>query len=74
MLTSLHLALFPIWEDLRWVCTATYDDGTGADPVSIQHSGTAIAHGADTPAQILRVVVSALEQEIAEAGGERPPA
>lgn len=63
MWTTITLSLHQVWDDCLWHCHATWDDGSGDEPVGLSKSGRVPLRDADTPAEILKVAVSALQSE-----------
>lgn len=65
MWTSLSTTATLLWEECLWWVAATWQDDAVSEPVVLHRSGRAPLSGADDPLQILRVVVDALEREMA---------
>jgi len=60
MWTSIHLSTQVIWDQVNWTVTATWHEDPASEPVTLAKSGSARAHTAASPQEILEAVVSDL--------------
>lgn len=63
MWTNLTLTIHPVWEDLHWSATATWQDDDAAEPVTLHQTGVTPARGLKDPEQLFRAAVAALQHQ-----------